>query len=107
MSYGEPDAEYIVEGSVLEFKKGSGLVRFLIGFGAGNAKVTTELRLIKRSQSPEEQDEIIFAGNFKRSVSDWTESGDKTFENVAKDFAKALQKRLKKLEKELESGEES
>ena len=101
IAHDEPDVEYVVKGSILDYKKGSGFVRFLIGFGVGNAKVTTELKLIKKAKSPEEQDEIIFAGNFKQTVSSWAESGDKILERVAKDFAKVLEKRLKKIEKEM------
>ena len=107
VAYNEPDAQYVVEGSILQFKKGSGLVRALIGFGIGSAKVTTELRLIRRAKSPEEQDEVIFAGNFKQTVSDWIESGDKIFERVAKDFAKVLKKRMKKIQKQMDSEKES
>ncbi|MCH7946800.1 MAG: DUF4410 domain-containing protein [candidate division Zixibacteria bacterium] len=107
VAYDEPDAQYVVEGSILQFKKGSGLVRALIGFGIGSAKVTTELRLIRRAKSPEEQDEVIFAGNFKQTVSDWIESGDKIFERVAKDFAKVLKKRMKKIQKQMDSEKES
>ncbi|MBU8934374.1 MAG: DUF4410 domain-containing protein [candidate division Zixibacteria bacterium] len=88
------DAQYRVEGTILEFKKGSGFVRFMIGFGLGSAILTVELRLIET-----ESGITLFAGNFKRKISDWGESGDKTFENVAKDFAKELKKQLKKLNK--------
>jgi hypothetical protein len=101
------DAEYVVTGSVLDYKKGSGLVRFLIGFGAGNAKVTTELKLIRKAKNPDEEDEVIFAGNFNQVVSHWAESGDKTFEKIARDFAKLLDKRLKKMAKEAEKKKES
>ena len=107
MAYDEPDAQYVIEGSILQFKKGSGLVRALIGFGIGSAKVTTELKLIRRAKSPEEQDKVIFAGNFKQTVSDWLESGDKIFERVAKDFAKVLKKRMKKIQKQMDSEKES
>jgi hypothetical protein len=87
-----PDAEYEVTGGILDYKKGSGAVRFLIGFGAGNAKLTVNLRLEDRNT-----EEVLFAGNFFREVSDWTESGAKTYERVGKDFAKALEKEIKKL----------
>jgi hypothetical protein len=87
-----PEFEYQVTGGILDFKKGSGFVRFLGLFGAGNAKVTATLRLEDRNT-----DEILFAGNFKQEVSSYMESGDKIFERVAKDFAKELSKQIKKL----------
>jgi hypothetical protein len=36
-------------------------------------------------------------------VSSWAESGDQTFEKIAKDFAKLLDKRLKKMAKEIKT----
>jgi hypothetical protein len=92
------EAQYEVSGGILDFKQGSGIVRWLVGFGAGSAKVTVDLRLkdLKSGQ-------VLFAGNFKQTVSSWMESGDKTFQRVASDFAKVLQKQIKKKEKEAES----
>jgi len=81
-----------VTGNILEYKKGSGLVRALIGFGIGNAVLTIELELRNRTTG-----KTLFAGNFKQTVSDWKESGEKCFKRVAKDFAKALEKQQKKL----------
>jgi hypothetical protein len=81
---------YEITGSILEYKKGSGVARFFIGFGVGNAAITTSLKLINVKTK-----EIVFSGNFKGSVSSWGESGDKMFERVAKDFAKALKKQNK------------
>ncbi len=93
---GAPGADvFDITGSILEFKKGSGFVRFLIGFGLGNAVLTVELQLRNRFTG-----EVLFSGNFKQQVSSWAESGDECFKRVAKDFAKALEKQQKKLLKE-------
>jgi hypothetical protein len=89
-----PEASYEVTGSILDFKKGSGAVRFIGLFGAGNAKLTTSLKLIDKNTG-----EILFAGNFKQTVSSWLESGDNIFQKIAHDFAKELKKQNKKLEK--------
>jgi hypothetical protein len=86
------EAEYEVTGGILDYKKGSGIVRFFGMFGAGNAKLTVNLRLEDRNT-----EEVLFAGNFFQEVSDWAESGAKTYERVGKDFAKALEKEIKKL----------
>jgi hypothetical protein len=90
---------YEVTGGVLEFKRGSGVARFFIGFGVGNAKLTVALRLVDRANS----DKVIFAGNFSAQVSDWTTKGDEMYKTAAKNFAKAIQKQLKKLAKESSS----
>lgn len=89
-----PESEYQVTGGILDFKKGSGFVRFLGLFGAGNAKLTTTLKLQDRNTG-----ETLFAGTFKQEVSSYLESGDKIFERVAQDFAKELGKQIKKLQK--------
>jgi len=89
-----PESPYEVTGSVLDFKKGSGVVRFFVGFGAGNAKLTASLKLIDKNTG-----EILFAGNFKQTVGSYMESGDKMFQRVAHDFAKELKKQIKKLGK--------
>lgn len=91
---GESSARYEVTGSILSYKKGSGFMRFLFGFGVGAAKVVTNLKLTDQQSGT-----VIFAGNFTGQVSDWTESGNKMLERVAKDFAKQLDNRLKKIEK--------
>lgn len=88
------DADLLVTGSILEYKKGSGFLRFLIGFGAGNAVVTVELKAADTKTG-----KTVFAGNFKQTVSSWSETGDKCFERIAKDFAKAVEKEQKKLTK--------
>lgn len=89
---GSDSAVYEVTGSILEYAKGSGALRFFIGFGAGSAKITTNLKMTNTRTG-----QTIFAGNFKGEVSNWGDSGDKMFEQVAKAFAKELRKQQKKL----------
>ena len=91
---GENKSIYTVSGTVLSYKKGSGFLRFMFGF-LGHAKVTVDLKLTETATG-----ETLFAANFQQTVSDWAESGDKMFERVAKDFAKAIKKQLKKLEQQ-------
>jgi len=91
---GSVGGDYEVTGGIRDFKKGSGFVRFLGLFGAGNARVMVALRLEDRSTG-----ETLFAGNFRKEVTSYMEKGDIMFERVAKDFAKALEKAIKKLEK--------
>ncbi len=88
--------DYEINGSVIEFKRGSGVARFFIGFGVGNAKLTVALRLIDRADS----NNTIFAGNFSAEVSDWATKGNQIFKNTAKNFAKALKKEIKRMAKE-------
>jgi hypothetical protein len=89
------ETDFEIQGSILEYKKGSGVLRFFIGFGAGNAKVLLNLKLVNMSDGA-----TVFGGNFSGTVSSWEESGDKIFKQVSKDFTKQLEKRLKKLRKE-------
>ncbi len=84
------NSKYIIDGSILDFKKGSGLVRAFIGFGIGDAKITTNLRLRDR-----ETGEILFGGNFTSRVSDYKISGEEIFKQVAKDFSNQLHIELK------------
>lgn len=91
---GSVGGDYEVTGGIRDFKKGSGFVRFLGLFGAGNARIMAALRLEDR-----ETREVLFAGNFRKEVTSFAEKGDVMFERVAKDFAKALEKAIKKLEK--------
>ena len=91
---GADTATYEVQGSILDFKKGSGAVRFFIGFGLGDAKVTTALRLVDKRTNT-----VVYAGNFTGTVSSWAEGGEKVFDLTAKNFAKALKKKLKQLRK--------
>lgn len=88
----ESGGDYEVRGSILEFNRGSGAVRFLIGFGAGNAKMVTSLELIDQRT-----EEVIFGGNFDAVVASGLESGDKIYRTIADNFAKALNKQNQKL----------
>jgi hypothetical protein len=92
------DASYMVEGGILEFKRGSGVTRFFIGFGIGDAKLTVALRLLNRTDNT-----VAFAANFKAQVSDWATKSDQIYKTVAANFAKALKKELKRLDKEAKS----
>ncbi len=85
-------SQYEVSGSILDFKKGSGFLRFLIGFGVGSAKLTVAMDLTDKKTN-----RIIFSGNFSRTISDWTTSGDDKYKYIARDFAKELKKQLKKI----------
>lgn len=82
--------QYEVQGSFLEFKRGSGAVRFFIGFGLGNAKAVIVLRLVDKNMGG-----TVFAGNFTGAVSSGMEGGEQALRRIASDFAKALQKELK------------
>ena len=95
ISSGAESGDFEVTGSILDYKKGSGFLRFMFGMGIGAAKVTVSLRL-----KDMQQNKVIFDGNFIGAVSSGYESGDKMFENVAKSFAKAFKKQLDKIEKE-------
>jgi hypothetical protein len=88
------EAEYELSGSVLDYKKGSGFLRFLFGALAGSSKLTVELNLADKSTGT-----ILFSGNFTQQVTGWPEESDATCKKLAKDFAKALQKELKRLAK--------
>ncbi|HBZ01027.1 MAG TPA: hypothetical protein DEO84_06875 [candidate division Zixibacteria bacterium] len=91
-------ADYEVNGSVLNFSRGSGVARFFIGFGVGSAKLTVALRLVDKSDST--ANKVVFAGNFSAQVSDWATKGDQMYKTTAINFAKALKKELKRLDKE-------
>ncbi len=88
---GHDNPDYELTGSILEYKKGSGFMRFIFGMGIGAAKVTISLTLTDKKTG-----EIVFGGNYTGSVTSEFSKGDKMFENVAKDFAKSLDKSLKK-----------
>lgn len=79
------DAAYEVTGAIMEYTKGSGFLRFMIGMGAGAAKVLTQLKVVEVATG-----DVIFAGNFEGAVSSWTEGGDMMFRKVARNFAKEL-----------------
>jgi PBP1b-binding outer membrane lipoprotein LpoB len=88
----EAEALYEVQGTFLEYKRGSGAARFFIGFGAGNAHATIGLRLIDTQTG-----DTVFAGNFTSVVTSWAESGDQIFQRIADDFADEIAKQLKNL----------
>ena len=79
------NATYEITGGIMQYKKGSGFLRFMIGLGAGSAKVLTQLKVAEVATG-----EIIFAGNFEGAVTDWTETGDMMFRKIARNFAKEL-----------------
>lgn len=80
---------YVVKATILTFKRGSGAVRALIGFGLGDAKITVDIKLIERHT-----ESVLFAGNFSQTISDWTEEGHKMYGKIARDFANALKTRV-------------
>ena len=90
LSLSDEGCPYEVQGALLSYSKGSGFLRFLIGFGAGNAKVTTELKLVDTRDSS-----TVFAGNFTGQVGSWTDTGDKMFKEVSRNFTKELEKQIK------------
>lgn len=98
---GNREIAYEITGSFLEFKRGSGAVRFFIGFGLGTANATIGLRLVDPKTGT-----ILFGGNFTGQVSSWVEGGDEMFRRIAKDFAKELAKQLKKVAPDTKLSEE-
>lgn len=80
---------YELQGALLEYTKGSGALRFFIGFGAGTASMTTLLKLVDTRTG-----ETVFAGNFIGKVTGGMQSGSSMFRQVSRDFAKALDKEL-------------
>lgn len=89
------EIKYRVSGSILDYKAGSGFLRFLFGMGIGSAKVIVSLKL-----QDVETGEIIFSGNFDGVVSHWADTGDKVYKQVAQNFAKTIKKKHKELIKE-------
>lgn len=85
------DAEYEVTGGIMQYTKGSGFLRFLIGFGAGSAKVLTQLKVVEVDTG-----DVVFAGNFEGDVTSWMEGGDLMFRRVAQNFAKELKRQHEK-----------
>ncbi len=91
------ETNYEITGSILEYKKGNGFVRF-ISFGlAGGGKITIELKLINK-----DTDEVMFAGNYSRVVASYIESRNAMFSYVARDFANSLKKQVKNIRKQAE-----
>jgi curli biogenesis system outer membrane secretion channel CsgG len=84
------ESMFQVEGTLVAFTRGSGAVRFLVGFGAGSAKATLRLHVVDTVSGT-----VVFAGNFSGSVSNWAEAGDQMFRRIARDFAKELTRALR------------
>jgi len=93
-------ADYEVSGSILDYRKGSGCIRFFLPMG-GEAKITLELRLVDLKTN-----EIIFSGNFKGMVSDWKVEGNDMFVQVASDFAYEMLEDLYEIKKNQKNSEE-
>jgi hypothetical protein len=85
-------SQYELSGAILDYKKGSGTLRFLFGAFAGAAKVTVTLELKDIKSNA-----VVYSGNFTGSVTDWSSSGIKMFEQISKDFTKDLKKKNKML----------
>lgn len=85
------DAIYEVRGEIIDFRRGSGVLRFAVGFGLGNSRLVVALKLVNTTTG-----EIFFAGNFADEVSTWLAQSDRVYESVAFDFARALKKHHKK-----------
>lgn len=82
---------YKLSGAIIDYKRGSGFLRFMFGF-LGSSRVTIFLEL-----TDTETNEVVFSGNFTRGVTHYAEQGSQMFEQISKDFAKALRKRMTKL----------
>ncbi len=80
---------YEVRGSLLEYARGSGALRFFVGFGAGAARATTALELVDRDSG-----RVVFSANLHGDVTAW-ESGDEMYRKIAADFARELEKQLR------------
>jgi hypothetical protein len=81
---------YEVRGSILGFKRGSGFLRFMFGFGIGSAQLVTHLELVKKSDN-----RIVFSGDFQGIVVGGFQSGAAMYDRVAKDFSKEIKKQCK------------
>lgn len=95
LDLGDPSVKYEVVGSVLEYKEGSGVARFFIGFGVGDAKLTVELSLWDLTTR-----QTVFSAVFKRVIRDWAVAGDEMWGRVAREFVKALEKESEKLRRQ-------
>ncbi|MDH3890504.1 MAG: hypothetical protein OEV49_05420 [candidate division Zixibacteria bacterium] len=84
--------QYELRAGVLDFSRGSGLMRFLFGLLGGAARLKVHLYLVDLTS-----DSIVFAGHFTYQVTDWMESGDQIYKRIAKDFARELKSQTKKV----------
>jgi hypothetical protein len=90
----EKDTRYIVQGAILDYNKGSGVGRFLFGALANaSARLVTTLELVDCHDGS-----IVFSGNFRAEISDWSTSGKEVYNHCARDFAKALKKQMRKFD---------
>ena len=71
---------YEVQGSVVAFKRGSGLVRFFGTFGLGTARTIAHLQIVELSTG-----QVVFAGNFAGVEAGWR-FGEEAFRQIAKMF---------------------
>lgn len=84
---------FVVRGRLLEYEPGSGTLRFLVGWGAGQAKLVVQLRLVSRSNG-----RVRFAGKFVAYTSGPLDSGDEVFRQVARNFSKQLEQQHLRLQ---------
>jgi hypothetical protein len=87
--------QYELRGSILEYSSGGDAGSILFGPGTGRARVIANLELVHKAD-----DRIVFSGSFKGKVSHYAESGDEMFRQVARSFAKALDKQVSKMIRE-------
>ena len=86
-----PDAaQYRIEGSIVDYKKGSGFLRFMFGALAGSAGATVNLRVIDQASGTD-----VYSGNYKAQVTSWMQKGSDSFKQVSKDFAKQFENQIK------------
>ena len=85
---------YEVRAALMEYKKGSGFLRFLIGFGAGTASMTTALSLVDTRTNA-----TVFSGNFISRETRGMVSGSQIYRQTSKDFVKALEEENSNLAK--------
>lgn len=71
---------YEVQGSIVAFKRGNGLVRFFGAFGLGTARTIAHLRIVELSTG-----QVVFAGNFVGVVAGWS-FGERALHQIARMF---------------------
>jgi len=85
-------ADYEIRGRLVDFAPGNGLLRFLVGFGAGSARITIVLELYSAWD-----DRVIFTGRYEDYVVSWAEGGDAMYARIAKAFAQHIEDQQEKL----------